>query len=127
MARESERIFTREEANRLLPRLRPLVERAQAAHRRLVAGGRLRRLAAVAGGNGGGDTAVEVLAAEAQLRRAVSAIERLGVIVRDPAVGLCDFPSVRGGEPIFLCWRLDEPSVDYWHSRDEGFAGRQPL
>jgi hypothetical protein len=41
--------------------------------------------------------------------------------------GLCDFYSVMDGREVFLCWRLGEPEVSYWHELDAGFAGRQPL
>lgn len=123
----AERRFTRDQANRLLPRLRRLLAEVQSAHRQLVEEGRVPRLAAVAGVNGGGEAATAVLAAEARLRRAVAAVEALGVVLRDPATGLVDFPAERGGEAIYLCWRLGEPAVEYWHGRDAGFAGRQPL
>lgn len=41
--------------------------------------------------------------------------------------GLCDFPSQRDGREVYLCWRLGEPEVHYWHELHTGFAGRQPL
>jgi hypothetical protein len=54
-------------------------------------------------------------------------LEAIGVQVKDPEIGLCDFPSIRGGRLVLLCWRLGEPSVDYWHELDAGYAGRVPL
>lgn len=54
-------------------------------------------------------------------------IEAIGVLVKDPETGLCDFPSVRGGRVVLLCWRLGEQSVEYWHELDAGYAGRLPL
>ena len=54
-------------------------------------------------------------------------ITRRGIIVRDPDVGLVDFPSLRDGREILLCWRADEDRIAYWHSMDTGYAGRQPL
>jgi hypothetical protein len=51
----------------------------------------------------------------------------LGIQVRDPQTGLIDFLSERDGEEIFLCWRLGEDAVAWWHPIDSGFAGRQPL
>lgn len=50
-----------------------------------------------------------------------------GVLLRDADPGLVDFPSERGGEPVYLCWREPEPEVAWWHPRDTGFAGRRPL
>jgi hypothetical protein len=54
-------------------------------------------------------------------------LEAIGVMVKDPEIGLCDFPSIRGGRVVLLCWKLGEPSVDYWHELDAGYAGRVPL
>jgi hypothetical protein len=54
-------------------------------------------------------------------------VEGLGVVVKDPRIGLVDFYGQLEGEIVFLCWQYGEPSVAYWHTLDGGFAGRQPL
>ena len=54
-------------------------------------------------------------------------LEELDVVVRDLERGLIDFPSLLGGEEIYLCWLLDEPAVGHWHAPESGFGGRQPL
>ncbi len=54
-------------------------------------------------------------------------LHELGVELKDPAIGLIDFRSLREGRIIYLCWRLGEPTIAYWHDLDTGFAGRQPL
>jgi hypothetical protein len=123
----AERLFTREEANQLLPQLRPLLERAREVATVLGDRDRQRRLRSVTVGNGGGEAAREMMAEGDELSRVVAEISRLGVVVRDPTTGLVDFPAERDGEPIFLCWRMDEDGVDHWHDRDSGFAVRQPL
>lgn len=51
----------------------------------------------------------------------------LGIELKDPRLGLVDFPSELNGRRILLCWRLGEPEIQYWHEEDGGFAGRQPL
>ena len=51
----------------------------------------------------------------------------LGVIVRDLDSGLIDFPTLRDGEPAWLCWKLSDGDLGYWHTTREGFASRQPL
>jgi hypothetical protein len=61
------------------------------------------------------------------LARCVNAIHGLGAIVKDPDEGLVDFPALRGGENVYLCWRLGEDRIEFWHGVDEGFAGRKPL
>ena len=123
----AERLFTREEANLLLPRLRPLLERAREVSAVLGDRERQKRLRSVTVGNGGGEAAREMMAEGDELSRIVAEITRLGVVVRDPTTGLVDFPAELDGQPVFLCWRIDEDDVGHWHDRDSGFAGRQPL
>jgi hypothetical protein len=123
----TERLFSREEANLLLPLLRPLLERAREVSAVLGDRGRQRRLRSVTVGNGGGEAAREMMADGDELSRVVAEIGELGVVVRDPSTGLVDFPAERDGEPVYLCWRLGEDEVAHWHDRDSGFSGRQPL
>lgn len=131
----SVRYFTVEEANELLPAVRPLAERL-VAHRRSLAEAEQRfgRLAQQIAGNGGGLQPSEVAAARTAIEdevggvtRCVEAIQGLGGLVKDPDEGLVDFPALRGEEEVLLCWRLGEEEVAYWHGTEEGFAGRRPL
>jgi hypothetical protein len=127
--------FTVAEANALLPTVRPIVERLVEHRRELGAAlGRRRQLGRLTGTNGGGfsprlpadvDTAVE-RAAEG-IKRCLEELTALGVQVKDLDTGLVDFPSVRDGEEVLLCWRLGEEEIAWWHTLDGGFAGRQPL
>jgi hypothetical protein len=57
----------------------------------------------------------------------VAELAALGIEVKDYGTGLIDFPAERDGRPVYLCWRLGEPTVQYWHELDAGFAGRQPV
>jgi hypothetical protein len=54
-------------------------------------------------------------------------IDEIGVQVKDLEQGLLDFPSVMEGRTVLLCWKLGEPEIGYWHSEEDGFAGRKPL
>ena len=63
---------------------------------------------------------------EAKLATYIEELSRLGVELKGPD-GLCDFPSLRDGREVYLCWRHGEPAVTYWHEKNAGFAGRQPL
>ena len=54
-------------------------------------------------------------------------LEALGIQLKDRRIGLIDFPSEMDGRRVLLCWRLGEPSVQYWHDEQSGYAGRQPL
>jgi hypothetical protein len=125
------RLFTLDEANALLPRLREIL----ADVRRAVA--ELEQTAGEAGelrwkvrGNGH-NVAEEAFDREQSARQAVnhhiSRVHELGCELKDVRLGLVDFPSRREGETVYLCWKLDEAEVGFWHPLDVGFAGRQPL
>jgi hypothetical protein len=63
----------------------------------------------------------------AEINAELLKVQELGVELKDPALGLIDFPSVRDDKIVYLCWRLGELNIAYWHDTDTGFAGRQPL
>ena len=62
-----------------------------------------------------------------EIDRYIGEIGALGVEFKGFDLGLVDFPGEIDGRPVFLCWRLGEPAVQYWHDRDSGYEGRQPL
>jgi hypothetical protein len=62
-----------------------------------------------------------------QMQADVAWLDERGIVLRDIATGLLDFPALASGRPVWLCWRLGEDRVAYWHGRDEGFGGRKPL
>jgi hypothetical protein len=70
-------------------------------------------------------SAIEAEAAE--VVRCVEALQALGLVVKDLDEGLVDFPALRGDEEVLLCWRLGEDDVAFWHTPEDGFAGRKPL
>jgi hypothetical protein len=129
------RSFTPEEANALLPTVRPLVERLVAAKGSLdEAQERSDRVASRIAGNGGDLPPRDLAELRDELgRRAgvlagiVGELQELGLLVKDLDVGLVDFPAVREGREVLLCWRLGEDAVAYWHGPEDGFAGRRPL
>jgi hypothetical protein len=129
------RHFTPEEANEALAEVRPLVE-SMVAHRRAHAAALARQeeLEGHIRGNGGGippaelaETAAEIEREARELAGVVDDLTRLGVEVKDVDEGLVDFPALRGGETVLLCWKLGEDEIGYWHTIDGGFAGRRPL
>ncbi|HYA96660.1 MAG TPA: DUF2203 domain-containing protein [Methylomirabilota bacterium] len=61
------------------------------------------------------------------LKAALERISSAGCVVKDLEVGLLDFPSVVGNEEVYLCWKLGEDRIRFYHRQDEGFAGRKPL
>ena len=122
------RYYTVEEANALLPSLRPMVKELLDARQRIVdAQPELWPVLEKAIGNGGSKKAGAVLADFEKVQQSAKAIEGMGLQIKDLNTGLIDFLSERDGRDVYLCWRFDEPRVAHWHDLDAGFAGRQPL
>jgi hypothetical protein len=129
------RHFTPEEANAALEQVRPLVERMVEQRRaHLDALERQEQLEQRIRGNGGGippatlaDTAAEVDRIARALAQTVDDINTHGAEVKDLDEGLVDFPALRHGETVLLCWKLGEDEIRYWHRIEDGFAGRQEL
>ena len=118
-----ERIFSVDEANALLPQLVDLLTRIQRAHAVFLTAAQDARRRVASNG-----TAPETVAeGGGEYPELLAEVTDLGVILRDPESGLCDFPAQRDGEPVYLCWRLGEERVAFWHPRDTGVAGREPL
>jgi hypothetical protein len=63
----------------------------------------------------------------AELQKAVVQIQEMGCVVKDLEMGLIDFPSLRDGEEVYLCWKFGEKRIRFYHGIHEGFAGRKPL
>lgn len=118
-------VYTPEEANAALPELQALLERIR-TNRQLVLreAERIKAKVAVDGGGHGGTAYWE---ASAALRADVERLGERNILLRDPETGLVDFPGERGGRPVYLCWRLGEERVAFWHEIHGGFIGRQPL
>lgn len=132
----SERTFTLDEAQSLLPVLESLLRTAidakefiektnaeqQALHHRIFLNGGMfldvlplvRRKA-------------ERLKAEQRAKDAIAEIDSIGVQVKDLDIGLLDFPCLVEGQTVLLCWKLGEKSITHWHGTQEGFAGRKPI
>lgn len=124
--------FTVEQANRTLPLVRRIVEDVVAQYRRWQ--DRVRELEIVGAGRSETNPVPRADELEREIQELASEIagfERelsaLGIRLTDHAIGLVDFPSLVGGREVFLCWRIGEPAVQYWHDKEAGFAGRRPL
>ena len=124
------KIFTVQEANALLPNVRVIVEKIQRAHRRLSKYRDEAKKAAEAAEQGGGGVSDGVAYAIALtgLTTHLAELEDLGVQLKNFERGLIDFPSLRDGRVVLLCWQLGEgDELEWWHDFDAGFAGRTPL
>lgn len=122
------RLFTVEEANALLPKLRELLEdiavhrdrmREKAPH--------LEPIVEASVSNGGGRVGSEYGIEAYNLYLAIERVRELGVLLKDLDAGLLDFPHERDGRIVFLCWRPNEDRIGYWHEAQAGYQGRQPL
>ena len=124
------KLFTIQEANALLPSVRVILAKIQRAHRRLGEFSDDVRKAAQAAEQGGGGIADGIVYANilTDLTSQMSALDTLGVQLKDFERGLIDFPSLRDGKVVLLCWQMGEgDELEWWHDVDAGFAGRTPL
>jgi hypothetical protein len=120
--------FTVAEANTLLPRVKAVVSDLLDARQRILdAQPDLWPVLEKAIGNGGSKKAGELLVEFERIESSVHALSEMGCILKDINSGLVDFPTIRNGREVLLCWRYDEPEVGFWHDAEAGFAGRQPL
>ena len=124
------KVFTVQEANALLPDVRKIVGKIQRAHRKLshYRGDAKKASEAAERGGGGFPNGVAYASDLLALTAALSELEDLGVQLKDFERGLVDFPSLRDGRVVLLCWQLGEgDELEWWHDVDAGFAGRTPL
>lgn len=120
--------FTVAEANALLPRVKAVISDLLDARQRILdAQPDLWPVLEKAIGNGGSKKAGELLVEFERIESGVHALSKMGCILKDINSGLVDFPTIRNGREVLLCWRYDEPEVGFWHDAEAGFAGRQPL
>lgn len=126
---EGKKYFTVEEANRLIPQIKAIVEELRQSRRRLLKHRpTAEALAHKVGGNGGGGDAATYLADYWQsFRRGLAQLQAMGVVLKDVERGLIDFPHWRVDHEVYLCWEYGEERIDYWHETDSGYSGRQPL
>ncbi|MGD0075478.1 MAG: DUF2203 domain-containing protein [Candidatus Binataceae bacterium] len=133
MKRRFEKLFSREEANQLVPRLEEIVRRLQLLGHQLREG--LKDLCqAEPEVRDDGMDLDKVIEEHPQLRalaeemaELATQVEEYGCFLKDIDLGLVDFPSELDNEVVFLCWQFGESQLSAWHSVDEGFASRRPL
>lgn len=125
------KLFSVEEANSLLPDLRPKLEQIRDRYKSLgVFREDAKRAAAAANDFGGGGMpgGSQYVGDLYEIGKIATEIHDLGVQLKDYSRGLIDFPSLRDGRVVLLCWQLDDADeLEWWHDVEAGFAGRQPL
>ncbi len=132
----SEKYFTLREAQDLLPFIAPHLEQAREQKKQvdqldeelarasaeiMVLGGSIPPRTKLA------QTKLKREEVAGELKDSVSKVIETGCLIKDLEVGLVDFPSMLRGEEVYLCWKLGEERIEYWHGIDEGFAGRKPI
>jgi len=121
-------IFNLEEANETLNIVRPLIAEIQEI-RQAILKNQPEAWPAIekSAGNGGNRALSSMVKDFERLDTLVHQIQDMGVLVKDVNLGLLDFPALRGGREVYLCWKFGEGEIAFWHEVEAGFAGRQPI
>ena len=112
----------------LLPRLRTLLEDLGREWKRISdLNPEIQKARDKASLNGYSKFGVEYIESVSHLMSLIHEIKDMGVLLKDADKGLCDFPYIKDGRMVYLCWHLGEDTIRYWHDVEAGFAGREPL
>jgi hypothetical protein len=122
-----EKFYSVDEANALVPKLKPLLERIRSTQEALAQDKTVAAVREKASHNGGGLPSRHLGELTKTLERDLRQLQEWGIVLRDPSIGLIDFFHRRQGETVFLCWKLGEARVGWWHPVDTGIAGRERL
>ena len=125
---EHDRLFTLSEANHLIPQLNARllsVRQAKAVLARTKED--IKKASAQAQYGGGSTVGPLYISSLQQISTNLQAIHEMGVLVKDLEMGLCDFPHLRDGRVVFLCWKLGEQEIKWWHETSTGYKDRCPL
>ena len=122
-----EKFYTVEEANALVPKLKTLLQRIRDTQQALAEDKTVALVREKASQNGGGLPGRHLSELSRTLERDLHQLQEWGIVLRDPSIGLIDFFHQRQGETVFLCWKLGESKVEWWHPVDTGIAGRERL
>ena len=124
----SKKLFTLDEANAFVPQLLDLVPKIQKLSVSLNNDfSDIKNARDKAKWNGGSDQGVDYLNAVLKYNDLMRKIEEMGCEVKGIREGLIDFPSLREGREVYLCWRMPEKEILFWHDLNAGFTGRKPI
>ena len=121
------RHYTLQEARALLPQIRRWLARLELLREQLRSAERTIAAITGAGADAGGSTVNQRLRLIAGIRSVVREFEEREIQLKDLDRGLVDFPSLREGREVFLCWEKSEDDIEHWHDLDAGYSGRQGL
>ncbi len=121
-------IFTLEEASKTLEVIRPLMEEIVMISRKIIANQpEIWPAIEKSVGNGGNATLSKLVWDFEKLDNLLHQVQATGALVKDMSSGLLDFPAIRNGQEVYLCWKVGEEKIEYWHEIEAGFAGRQSI
>jgi len=123
-----ERLFTLAEATALLPKLETFLSQAKDGRKILIhTKEEIKKACAKAEYGGGSVVGPRYIKALEDMHENLQAIQEMGVIVKDLELGLCDFPYLLNGRVVYLCWKLGEDKIEWWHEITTGYSGRQAI
>ena len=122
------RYFTLQEANETLNTIRPLMDELQEI-RQAILKNQPEAWPAIekSTGNGGNRALSNMVQEFEKLDALVHQIQDMDVLIKDINLGLLDFPALKDGREVYLCWQYGEQDIAFWHEVEAGFAGRQPI
>jgi hypothetical protein len=121
------RHYTLDQANAALGFVAERIERLRSARAQLDDEEARAALGEAAPSNGGGAPGRVVSEAFLELQRSLGELQAMEIVLRDLERGLVDFPSMRDGREVYLCWEEGETEIAFWHDADAGYGGREPL
>jgi hypothetical protein len=121
------RHYTLEEARALLPDIRQWLSRLDLLREQLQSANRTIEALLDTGADAGGSTVNQRIRFLAEMQSLFREFERREIQIKDLERGLIDFPSLREGQEVFLCWEKEEDDIEHWHDLDSGYSGRQSL
>ncbi len=122
------RLFTLGEATALIPKLESFLSKAKDGRTILLhTKDEIKKASSKAEYGGGSVVGPRYVTALKDMHESLQAIQEMGIIVKDLEIGLCDFPYLLDGRIVYLCWKLGEDKIEWWHEITTGFSGRQAI
>jgi len=122
------RFFTLPEAAITLEIIRPMMEEVVTICRQIIANQPdIWPAIENSAGNGGNAALSRLVPAFERLDELLHRVQETGVLIKDIEIGLLDFPALRKEQEVYLCWKVGEEKIGFWHEIEAGFAGRQPI
>jgi hypothetical protein len=119
--------YTLPEARALLPKVRQWLEQLDSCQKRLQSLEETLGAVVASGDDAGGDPVNQLARSVCEMQDVVLQFQRREIQIKDVRRGLIDFPSLREGREVFLCWEKDEDDIEFWHDLETGYAGRERL